>query len=500
MNAWRKSALYSLIVSAMTAGAAAAQGKCEINQGSPYQVNSAKIYLSKVPNAKPDEKHRHLRDAVRVLTDNPEKINNQLGRHFLLGQAYLTWVAEPNMANVVRRGEVGIRSNPDATINLLAAADSSFDYVEQHAPQCATETDKWRRQRWVPLVNTAGQLINEDQLDSAEVLLAAASTIYDESPIPAYYRAMVAQKRSDPVAAAEHYRAALGVATREAAAKDSNVARIRRQALYNSAVLMTQQADALEGEQKKQMLAASVGGLRAYLEEYPDDPQAPQAQAALARALAATGDTAAVADIYDDMLESPDRYTDIQLFEAGTGAFRANRREDAVKLFESGLAKNPYYRDALFNLANTYFATEQGDKMLAVTRRLVAVDPSNPDNWRLMAGAFQLSSRGTKDAKLKKAQQDSILKYLEKEKDLPVRVTFSGFEHDGARHVLRGTIENRTQKEGTYSVKFEFLDSQGNVVATKTADVGPVPASARKDFTVEVNQTGIVAFRYPPIG
>jgi tetratricopeptide (TPR) repeat protein len=400
---------------------------------------------------------------------------------------------------VVRRADVGLTTNPDATINLLAAADTAFEFVEKQKPECAAETEKWRKQRWVPLINTAGQLINEDMLDSAQTLLQAANTIFDASPIPYYYMAMVAQKRGDLAAAAGHYQGALAAASKEAAAKDSNVARIRRQSLFNSAVLMQQRADSLQGDAKKQMLATAAEGFRTYLAENPNDPNAPQAQSALARALGSAGDTAAVASIYSDMLANPAKYTDIQLFEAGTGAFRANRRQESIQLFTSGLEKNPYHRDALFNLANAYFATDQPDQMLEVTRRLVEVDPSNPDNWRLMAGAWQIKSKQVKDDKTKRALTDSILKNLAKEKDLPARVTFSTFRHEGAKHTLRGTIENRTDKQVTYSLKVEFLDAQGNVVATKTAEVGPVAPKGRQDFSVEVNQTGVVAYRYAPV-
>src|SRR5215213_1688349 len=60
MNVLRTSALVAAAF-AVTAEAAA-QAKCDINQGSPFQLNSAKIYLNKAQSSsgKVDEKVKHL--------------------------------------------------------------------------------------------------------------------------------------------------------------------------------------------------------------------------------------------------------------------------------------------------------------------------------------------------------------------------------------------------------------------------------------------------------
>jgi hypothetical protein len=77
-------------------------------------------------------------------------------------------------------------------------------------------------------------------------------------------------------------------------------------------------------------------------------------------------------------------------------------------------------------------------------------------------------------------------------------LSFTHFTHDGPKHTLRGNIQNAGTKPATYTVKFEFLDSTGKPVAAREVTVGPVEAKKSAPFNVEVNQEGIVAFRYAP--
>ena len=162
-------------------------------------------------------------------------------------------------------------------------------------------------------------------------------------------------------------------------------------------------------------------------------------------------------------------------------------------------AQNPYSRDALFDLATTYFASGDADKTETYARRAIAVDPSNPDNWSLLAGSYQLRAAALKEAKAKKTATDSLLLLIQKAKAMPQRVAFTTFDHDGAKHTLSGSVQNLGTAPGNYTLKFEFLDKAGKVVASQTANVGPVAPKETKPFSVTVNQAGIVAFRYAPL-
>ena len=492
MTALRFSGLALSLAAAGTLGAQ----ECKINESSPYQINSAKIYLNKARSGKEVEKPNHLRSAIRVLTEKPESMaKNEIGRQYMLGQALFLWSERPEVGiRVTKRSDLGFATNGDQQVDIVSALDTALTAVETAMPQCAAETTKLRRNVFAKLFNPAVGLAKENQLDSAFALTNRSLLIYRESPSAYTLLADIATKRHDSKGAIAAFTRAA-----ELAAKDTSATaqQIRKQSLFNAAILTLQGAEAMdEGTARNAELGQARSMLEAYLTVVPDDANAKQA---LARAASLAGDKTAVANIYGDMIANPSKYSDIQLFEAGTGAARANQPAEAAQLLEAGLSQNPYYRDALFNLANVYFSSESADKMLPIARRLVEVDPGNPDNWRLLAGAYQLQNRKATSAAAKKATTDSLIRYLERSDKLPVRVAISGFRHQGAKHTLTGSIENLGAAAATYALKVEFLDKSGAVVATQTESVGPVAAKARAEFSVSVEQPGIVAFRYAPL-
>ena len=78
--------------------------------------------------------------------------------------------------------------------------------------------------------------------------------------------------------------------------------------------------------------------------------------------------------------------------------------------------------------------------MHATTQRLLEVDPSNPNNWTLLAASYQTMAKHESNAAKKKAHNDSVLKYIEKGEKLPVALTFNAFDHAGATHRLSGSV------------------------------------------------------------
>jgi tetratricopeptide (TPR) repeat protein len=223
-----------------------------------------------------------------------------------------------------------------------------------------------------------------------------------------------------------------------------------------------------------------------------------------------SGDKESATKLFDEMVANPDKYTDTQLFEAGVGAARADQPEPAAKLFEAGLKKNPYSRDGLFNLGATLSTAEKWDELPPVLSKLIEVDPENPDNYRLWALYYQGKAKALKPLAEKKpdtdpnvkawqSANDSLLKYFKRFQEAPVKVAFSMFSHDGAKHVLSGLVENMSDASKAYTLKFDFLDSSGNTVTSKEVAVPEVGAKASKSFRVEVEGPGIVAFKYAPL-
>src|SRR5687767_6542620 len=428
----------SLIVLATLAfgGQASAQvaaAECKIDTDKPGQLKTAKNSLARAIAGIGDPA-KSASDAIKELDKNSAKIRgqNEAGYNMILGQLYAWYLARPGQAPVVRRADIGFTTQPDATIDLLTAADSAFDVVERMAPACAAETNDYRRPAWAPLVNAAAELINNDQLDSAEKLIKRADVIYLGSPHTSYFTAIMAQKRNDLPAAIAANKKTLDMITAEQAAKDEGAGQIRNQVMYNYAVLLAAQADVQSGDQQKATAKEAAAAYKTFIEAYPNDEQKTSAQAGMGRMLAVLGDTAAVASVFTEMLKDPSKYTDSQLLEGGTNAFNSRRFDDAAKLFEAVLQRNPYYRDALFNLANTYWSLKDWNKMLPVAHRLSQVDPNNEDAWRLLAIADKGRGDVAKAAKnlaLERAMYDTAVKHVERKNALAARVAFTQFSH-----------------------------------------------------------------------
>jgi predicted Zn-dependent protease len=425
----------------------------------------------------------------------------------VLGRALIDLATLPDMPRTVRRGDIGFTLDPDATIDMLATADSLLDGVEAQMPACKEETEAWRRGPYSTLVNDAVNAYNAQQIDSAEVLVKRSLMIYDNYPVSYFgYNILgnIQQSKDDMPAAITSFKKVA-----ELMKGDTSVVNDRKTTVILVAQLMIDQAEKVEGEAKTAQMNEVVAYLQEYLKEFPDDMKA---QSAIATAQLKSGDVAAARRLFDEMLANPDKYTDLNLLEAGVGAARASQNAMAAQLFEAGLKKNAYSRDGLFNLATVYSDTALGkiEMMPDILKRLNALDPENPDNAQLAALYWQAKARTLrapaegKDlpdpaAVAFKAANDSLLHYYEKFQNAKVKVSFNLFSHDEGRHVLAGSVENRGDEERSYTLKFEFLDVAGTVLESREVSVEGVRGKGSKSFRVELtDKPGVAAFRYTP--
>jgi tetratricopeptide (TPR) repeat protein len=502
-------ALLALIVVAAEGAAAQAQpaaAACSIDDGKPGQVKDARNAVMVAENiGKPEDRMKSLTGSINKLTKDQEKIDkaNALGRQLVMGSVLVALSQQPGMDGIVSRASAGYATNPEGTIDLALAADSAFDAVEAAQPGCKAQTEPFRRRLYGAYANGAVNAYNARQIDSAEYLARRSLAVYDGFPL-AYiaYNVLgnILQGKDDMPGAIQAFQKMA-----ELMKGDTSTVDERKQTIMNVSELMYAQAELKEGEAKTAAMKEIVTWVDAFSKEFPEDPRG---KAALARAQIGAGDSAAAKAVFSEIVSKSDGYTDSQLFEVGVIAARAEQNEAAGSLFDAGLKKNPYSRDGLFNVAATYSRTDQWDKMPPILTRLIEVDPENPDNYQLWALYYQGKSRAAKAAAEKKPagdpavvayQQinDSLVKYFTRYQEAPVRVSFTLFSRDGAKRVLAGSVENRTDAEKSYALKIEFLDATGQVLATKDAPVEAVPAKGQKSFRVEVeNVEQAVAFRY----
>lgn len=466
--------------------------ECKINDSSPYQVNGAKQYvITAASSRKEDEIPKHLSNAIKVLTDNPEKINNEAGRQYMLARTYAQWLKREDISYVMKRGAIGFSTNKDGDQNLLLALDSAVTAIERMMPECKTLVGPYREQFTNEIYNKSVAAMNDDQNDSSIYFAKLAIQVASADPRPWNVMSAVYQKMGHADSAMMAMEKVIALS-----GTDEAYAKVKQQSRYNLAVIYLTNAEAAQGAQKDEQIQKARTLLEAYLKDSPGEASATQA---LGRAMRLSGDTAAVATVFAEMLETPDKFTADQLFEAASNAAAAARDQDAVTLFEHGLKKNPYHRLALLNLSNVLFQMKDAARMGPITNRLIEVDPNNPDTWRMHAGFWQLNQRAETDAAKKKAFGDSTLAAIKMRDEVNPKIMVFLAAKGGNTYQVQGNLNNESDKGASYTLKFELLDETGAVVTTKDVAVGPVEAGASSSFSLKIDDAKIVAYRYAPV-
>ena len=132
----------------------------------------------------------------------------------------------------------------------------------------------------------------------------------------------------------------------------------------------------------------------------PDTPDAAYSMQQAAEALGAGTDTAAVASFLQPLVADAEPYSDLTLLIGADLARYFGKNDAAIALYEGALAKNPNIRDANYFLAFLYYGAKQADKIIPLADRLIALDPSNGDNYQMKALAYSLLADAEKDALL----------------------------------------------------------------------------------------------------
>lgn len=468
--------------------------KCDLKPGH-YLVNSGLLYLKNASNTRfEDQKQKDLRDARNVLT-----------------QALTTGSQEKNPAAWYYLGRYYI-----LTLDM-AGADSALTRAEALKPECQEDIATWRRAMWVPMFNAAVAAWQANNTDSAIKAFRSANAINQDDPQGFKYLASLLYQAGQQDSAVYYFRR-----TAEIAAKDPKYVQDRKDALFNVARIQHAQGRLPEAE----------AAYREYLALYPNDAEI---LASLGSVLMQTGKRDSALAIYKQIIGRADSVGAIPLFRAGAEIFqgappepdtaaaasscraegRTNRltparirvRCDSVKTtmvreheaatretyrlaaqaFEEGVRLNPYYRDGLFNLVNTYLALNDSAKMLPVAQRLVGIDPMNRQSLRLLAFAHQRHGR-----------IDSTLHYLRiADSTLIADVTVTQFDPDEQGATLKGAVTNlRTTPSPPLKLVFEFVNVKGDVVATQTVDVPPIAPAETQPIEVKATGPGIVAGRY----
>lgn len=439
-----------------------------------------------------DQRAKEMKEAQRALTQALTDKDKPIGAWYYMGRYYL-------MADD------------------LPGADSAFAKAQVLEPKCGDDIDRYRRQAWVPVFNSGVEAFQAGKSDSAIASFRRANQIYRSEPtgFVALGNMFVGAQQMD--SAAKYFKLAATNTT------DAKYAKERRDALFTLARVY-------HAAKRYDEAAATY---RQYLEAYPNDVQARAGLAGLY--LVASKRDSALA-LYGQILERADSASADDLVDAARSVLAAippwpdtlslndrckaaaKKRTPAltahqlaarchpaaadtmrkfrvvadpqyqltVKLYEAGLAKDPYMREALYNLAGISYMIGDSSKVLPLALRLYAVDPLNRLSVAKVVGGYQLIGK-----------KDSVLYYLTLADSLSVDVTVSTFTASEKGAVLEGVLTNPlTKSSPALSLTFEFLDPKGTVLSTQPQPVPALAAGANQPFKLKVDVPGITAWRY----
>jgi tetratricopeptide (TPR) repeat protein len=492
--------LVTRIAAALSMGAAAAaplaaQNASTCDPTANTRGDIAKAQFSMTRAISTIEKGTSTKDVQDVLRIVDNGTDNPTARNYLRGEAYIIYLMQPNAQAVAPRSALGFTTNPTATVDVYAAADSAFSAVEKALPQCGPTITQWRQQKpWLNALNGAINALNAGQIDSAEMLAKRSLVLDRRAPYAYSVLGSVAENRKNWTAAEGYWKQTL-----EAAGTDTAYADVRFKTLYQIASANSDRVDAATGPAKRAAAKAAVKPWQDYIAVANNDLLLADAIDNEARMYMAAGDSVSVPAIYAPMLANPTKYGELSLVHAGVVATRNGHPADAIKLFDAALTQNPYSRDAVNNLAATYIQNNEFPKAFPLIDKLVAMDPSNPDNPLLYAFAYQGLYKGTKDKKLQKIYTDSLVYFNNKSENAPVKLAVTEFTRRPDQTMIGGTIENRGTTPKTYTVNVEFLDKSGAVVSTETATVGPVAPKKTSPFKITSAKGGVYGYRYKPV-
>lgn len=230
----------------------------------------------------------------------------------------------------------------------------------------------------------------------------------------------------------------------------------------------------------------AVAAYQQYITSFPTDADAVVTLAALYSQSARPGEAARVFDEFFGHSAGVDAEV---LFDLGQRLVGGGMVATGIKAYALGLQKNPWSRNALYEVGTAYLGLKDTSNAVAAVQKLVAVDPLNRASLRLAAGVWDLRGR-----------RDSAQKYaVRADSTLPVDITVGSFVPDNAGYVLTAVATNLRQATAQpFRLTFEFLDARGEVQGTQTADIPAIAPGGNNQFQVHVNGKGLTGWRYRP--
>ena len=361
-----------------------------------------------------------------------------------------------------------------------AGADSALTKAEALSPSCEIDITQYRQNNWAVLANAALEFQRKGETDSALALFRDASKLFQGLPHVFSNMGVVFANSGHDDSAAIYFGKALAIAE-----KDTSLTEDRNVAALNLAIM----------QQRLGKNADAIATLHKYLTWKPDDMDA---RKALAQSFRAAG-MADSADAMDKAMVEAFAKTNLDsldlqdLMAVGVAAFNSGRYPDAATAFGKAVKRNPWSRDARYNLANTYLAMKDYEKLVEEGTKLIELEPMNEDALRLLA-------QGQRNLK----QDEAVMKTAERLVALPFSLEVTGFQMSAGGAKFTGEavgrapqdINGKPIKSAPVTLVLEFVDLNGTVLDSKEVAVPVLAKDAKHQIEAAGKGTGIVGGRY----
>jgi tetratricopeptide (TPR) repeat protein len=433
-----------------------------------FKVSSGATYLkSGIENDIPENQKRSLESGKKVLVEAMQQNGQDKNpaAWYFLGRIYL------------QQGD-------------LIGADSALTRAEQLAPACEKEISAYRQNAWVALIQGGNTFEKAKNLDSALALYRQAGMILHNSAIPYYQAANVFNDKKQSDSAAVYFGKAVAAA---ANATDTTEVNIRNRSAFNQGALLL----------NNKQYPAAVKAFEQYLQWVPNDNEAKRG---LAGAYRGAGDAAKAQEIEKQVVASGGAAgggpaggaggaaTGSQdMMSIGVNMYNDKKYAEAAAAFEKVVQSEPYNRDALFNLTNTYLALKDGPKLLATAQKLTALEPMNENALKLLGEGYKQSKK-----------VNEAVSTAEKVLALPIDVKVTEFAPSASGAALTLTATGRQAQTASgkpippapLTLTFEFLNSTGGVVGSQDVPVPALQPGASQELKAAGQGQGIVGYRY----
>lgn len=357
-----------------------------------------------------------------------------------------------------------LAANAYLELRDLVGADSMLTTLVDLAPQCEEQAGRMRFNAWVTQYNAGIQKMQQGDQAAALDFFETANMINKDARSLAY-AGSIHQQMGDDAEAATLYEMAL-----EQGGQDEIV----RTASINLASLRKAAGD-------------MQGALEIYEEYSSSHPDDVLGRLNFAIALMDADRQDEAQQIFEGLM-SRDDLSFNQWSQVGIGLYRAQNFARAAEAFERAYEANPYNKETLENLANSYYQAERFEELMPLAETMVERYPLERVPYNLLANSRR--DLGDSDAALEVLQKrDSLTVEILRMQLTPMSET---------TYSIDGQFMNRTAEPGsTLMVPITLIGDDGSDILTETLELTAPAQSETAAFSLQVETDAPVAgFRY----